>query len=134
MYAMTPMEYGERVQAELRSLLEERFEDRDSPVRSRAALSKALGHDARQYVASRFAPQGKAGVIRDLTVPDLLAFARAMGLDAHELLARAQAAVDGGESGSGAEIHRLPIPSDPSSRLGAVASTEAAVEPGDLEE
>lgn len=132
---MTPMEYGVRVQDALRMLIEDRFGERNSPVRSRAALSKALGHgDARQYVASRFKAQGKDGKIRDLTVPDLLAFARAIGLNAHDLLVRAQAMVDE----AGATIHNFPVPSDPDGTLAEAAEdfdgedfTERYEEPDD---
>ncbi|WP_460850747.1 hypothetical protein [Nocardioides montaniterrae] len=104
---MTPMEYGQRVQDALRVLIEDRFADRESPVRSRAALSKALGHgEARQYVAGRFAPQGKDGKVRDLTVPDLIEFARALGLDGAGLLLRAQQVV---ESEEGARVIAFPV-------------------------
>jgi hypothetical protein len=93
----SPMEYGERVQDALRALIEKRFKESESPVRSRAELSRALGHgNARQYVASRFKPDPKSGMVRDFTLPDLLAFAEALGLDGGDLLQAARDAVDGG--------------------------------------
>lgn len=100
-YAMTPMEYGERVQDALRHLIEERLDDRSSPVRSRAELSRALGHgEARQYVASRFKPDPKSGKVRDFTVPDLMAFASALGLQGVALLETAREIVDQESGGS----------------------------------
>ena len=96
----SPMEYGARVQDALRALIEERFLEDSSPVRNKAELSRALGHgNAKQYVASRFTPDSKSGKVRDLTVPDLLAFAAALGLDGSDLLARARRRADGAEPG-----------------------------------
>lgn len=92
----SPMQYGERVQDALRALIEKRFREDDSPVRNRAELSRALGHgEGRQYVASRFKPDPKSGKLRDFTIPDLLAFATALGLDGGDLLQSARDIVDG---------------------------------------
>lgn len=98
----SPLEYGQRVQEELREQIRDVLRERGAAVRSLAALTKALGQgDNRQYIASRFAVDPVSGKIRDLTVGDVIAIGRAIGVPGDELLRRAREIVDGDGAGSG---------------------------------
>ena len=116
-------EYAERIADALVDVVEDARWDARIPSIRELASRAGMTHTALNKRMTRTTP---------FNVRDLAAVAVVLGLHPAELIRRAKAIVDGEDGAVVTEIR--PRVSDPSGNLGAVASTEATIEPGDLED